>query len=145
MDTTQKFKCFIIDDDIFIANIIKKVVSDKGYSDVTIFTSGIDALHCIHENPSVILLDIQMDQLNGFEVLKKIKRYNPDIYVVMISGQEDMRTALNTLRYGAFDYIIKSETLPNDITKTLEKVELVDQKIKSKKPSLVQKIINLAI
>ncbi|MBK8346857.1 MAG: hypothetical protein IPL08_04275 [Saprospiraceae bacterium] len=63
----------------------------------------------------------------------------------MISGQEDMRTALNTLRYGAFDYIIKSETLPNDITKTLEKVELVDQKIKSKKPSLVQKIINLAI
>jgi DNA-binding NtrC family response regulator len=50
-----------------------------------------------------------MDNLNGIEVLKKIKRFNPNTIIVFISGQEDIDIAVNALKYGAFDYIMKSQ------------------------------------
>lgn len=49
-----------------------------------------------------------MDPLNGFEVLKKIKKIDPQLCVVMVSAQESIPVAVNALKHGAFDYLVKN-------------------------------------
>ncbi len=140
MNSNANHKCFIVDDDVFTANLFEKVVSDYGYTDVTMFTSGVDALNHLHLKPKVILLDIQMEKLNGFEVLKKIKRVLPDAYIIMVSGQEDMKMALDTLRYGALDYVIKNENADKEIQKALGKIDVIEERLVKQKPSFLKRM-----
>lgn len=145
MKHNQQMKCFIVDDDLFTANLFKKIISQKGYKDVTIFPSGVEALNELHHQPKVILLDIQMEILNGFEVLKKIKRVLPDVYIIMVSGQDDMKMALDTLRYGALDYVIKNENAEQEILKALTKIEAIEESLRKKRPSLLRKLTSVFI
>lgn len=136
-------KIFIADDDIFTSTIYKQHLNNLGYDDVTCFSDGTSCLNHLTDKPGVILLDHQMDDLNGFEVLKKIKRYDPNIFVVMVSGQEEMTTAIDSLKYGAFDYIIKSEATTDEITKVLERIDEIHQLIINNKKKPFQKLVNL--
>lgn len=136
-------KIFIADDDIFTSAIFKQHLHNLGYDDVTCFSDGTSCLNQLTEKPGIVLLDHQMDDLNGFEVLKKIKRFDPNIYVVMVSGQEDMTTAIDSLKYGAFDYIIKGTDTTDKITKVLYRIGEIHQLIINKKNKPLQKLANL--
>lgn len=108
MDTIDlEQNIFVVDDDPFCLNMYEQHLRNLGYEQVTPFHNGTECLEALTKQPDIIFLDYSMDILNGVEVLKKIKRFNPDIYVVFISGQEDVETAVNSLKYGAFDYIVK--------------------------------------
>ena len=70
--------------------------------------------HLSH-NPDVIILDYHLDgidkyAMNGIETLDKIKAFNPDIPVVMLSSQDKIDVAINCMQHRAFDYVVKSET-----------------------------------
>lgn len=122
---------FIVDDDPFVGLLYKKHLSNLGYNNLHHFHSGVECLNNLHLNPEIVLLDHQMSRVNGFEVLKKIKRSTPDTAVIMVSGQEDMATALNALKYGAFDYIIKDNTETARIEEALKRLA----KLKSLRPA----------
>ena len=69
----------------------------------------------LSHNPDVILLDYHLDgmdktAMNGIEALDKIKTFNPDIPVVMLSSQDKIDVAINCMHHRAFDYVVKSET-----------------------------------
>ena len=83
-----------------------------------------------------------MDDITGFEVLKKIKRYNPNIYVVMISAQENIKTAVDALKYGAFDYIIKDADVCEKISPILNKIIQVKEELKKANPSFIQRLLS---
>jgi DNA-binding NtrC family response regulator len=141
MTSIHNATTFIVDDDPFVGMLYKKHLSNLGFSNLHHFHSGVECLNNLHFNPEIILLDHQMSQLNGFEVLKKIKRSNPNTAVIMVSGQEDMTTALNALKYGAFDYIIKDNTETARIENALGRLA----KLRSLRPetkSLFQKLIS---
>jgi DNA-binding NtrC family response regulator len=84
-----------------------------------------------------------MEDLTGFEVLKKIKRFNPNIYVVMVSGQENMKTAIDSLKYGAFDYVIKESTVCEKIALVIEKIIRVKEELKKSNPSIIQRLLSI--
>ena len=65
-----------------------------------------------------------MKPMNGFDVLTEIKKYNPDIFVVFISGQEEIHVPIVAMENGAFDYLVK-----NDVTE--DKLQLIIEKIQS--------------
>lgn len=129
---------FVVDDDVFHLEIMKQLLSDEGLDQVTTFTSGVECLKRIHLNPDIIFLDHQMDVYNGFETLRKIKRYNPNIYIVMVSAQEDIDTAVATLKYGAFDYIKKDDQMPTNIKAVINKVDEVKKVLRARKPSILK-------
>jgi polysaccharide export outer membrane protein len=83
-----------------------------------------------------------MDTLNGFEVLNKIKRFDPNINVVMVSGQEDLQIALNALKYGAFDYIIKGDQEIEKMESVITRITNLDKEIKRSKPSFFKRILS---
>lgn len=139
----QKFpkSILVVDDDRFHLEIMRQLLSDQGVEKITCLESGVDCLNELHHNPDVVFLDHQMEVYSGLETLRKIKRYNPNIFVVMVSAQEDIYTAVATLKHGAFDYIGKNERLEENIKSTLSSIEQVRELLHARKPSLLKSLL----
>ena len=142
METENHFKFFIVDDDAYYASLYQQHLNNINYFDVTYFSNGKDCLNNLHQNPDIIFLDHNMDDITGFEVLKKIKRQNPNIYVIMISGQDQIATAVDALKFGAFDYVIKGSDVCDKMTLLIEKIIKIKEQLKKSNPSLFQKILS---
>jgi len=106
----------IIDDDVTLCEMVKDTLARKfpGSTFVT-FNTGEDALAHITESPDVAVLDYQLDSvrpeaMNGIQILTKLKERFPDLPVIFMSAQDRMEVASNTIKYGAYDYIVKGET-----------------------------------
>ncbi len=138
METTtkNKIKIFLVDDDLFCINLYQQGIKNLGYTDVSSFSDGRSCINNLNQNPGVIFLDHNMDNLNGFEVLKRIKSFNPNIYIVIVSAQEDIKTALSSFKYGVFDYIVKGDN-------ELKKIENVLLRITQIQNILIKRLPNL--
>ncbi len=133
---------FLVDDDIFQLEIMKQILSSAGIENMQAFESGLSCLEQIHQNPDIIFLDHQMDEYSGYETLRKIKRYNPNIFVVMVSAQEEIKTAVDSLKHGAFDYIQKDDQLEEKVKNVVVRIEEVTQLLKKRKPSIFESFLN---
>jgi len=105
----ESFKIFVVEDDELFAKILKHHLSLNSEYEVEIFTKGKTCLENLYKNPSVITLDYYLPDISGMDMLKKIKEFNPDLPVVIVSGQQDISTAVELLRRGVYDYILKDE------------------------------------
>jgi DNA-binding NtrC family response regulator len=140
MEQAKNFKIFLVDDDAFNLNLTQHHLHELGYTNVSIFKNGTDCLNHLTEKPQIIFLDHHMEDICGFEVLKKIKRFDANIFVVMLSGQESMETAVDSLKFGAFDYIIKGDNAFNRITNVMQRITVVQEALDKAKPSVWKKI-----
>lgn len=85
------------------------------------------------QEPDILILDIKLPEMDGLEVLQKVKEEYPAIEVIMISGHGDMHTVIEAMRLGAFDYFQKPFRLP-EISHAIERTErfiLLNEKLKS--------------
>ena len=142
MDNQNQFKFFIVDDDIFCANLYEQYLKNLNYTDITYYSNGHDCLSNLHNLPDIIFLDHNMEDMNGFEVLKKIKRINPNIYVVMVSAQENIKTAVDALKFGAFDYIIKDNNVCGKMNIIISNIIKVKEQLKKSNPGFFRKILS---
>ena len=102
---------FVVEDDPMYQRLVKYVMELNPDHQVHIFATGQECLQNLHLNPSIVSLDYSLPDMTGEEVLKKVKDYNKDISVLILSSQQDVSTAVKLLREGAYDYITKdSET-----------------------------------
>mgnify|MGYP003597103507 CR=1 FL=1 len=133
MNQQQIKKIFIVDDDPYWVAILAQILKINGYEEVQTFSSGKDCLDNLHQHPELILLDHSMDLLNGVDVLRKIKRFDPDINVVFISSQADIEVAVTSLKYGAFDYIVKGSEEAVKLPKVLNRIAAAQSLIQKKR------------
>lgn len=123
----MKQRILVIDDDELVTTSLKRALNQSGYQ-VEVALSGKAGLKEIEDSePDMILLDIFLGDYNGLEVLKKIQSINPDLPVVMITGFADVQTAVNAIKMGAIDFILKPinlDQLELIINKTLKQVAL---------------------
>lgn len=98
---------FVVEDDLMYSKMLRHKLSMDPEFEVTVFNDGASFLKQLRENPSVVTLDHSLPDISGLELLKKIKKEYPMINVVVLSAQEDVATAVEMLRSGAYDYIIK--------------------------------------
>lgn len=98
---------FIVDDEPSIRKLLTHWVQNQwGYNVVT-FENGLDMLKELSQNPTLILLDIMLPDSNGVELIPKIKSYDPNLPIIMLSAQGSIEVALESIRIGAFDYFPK--------------------------------------
>lgn len=108
-------KILIVDDERSIRNALKDVLEFEGYV-VELVEDGLKAIELVKNNKyDLIFCDIKMPQMDGIEVLSKIKEDNPDQTMVMISGHGTVDTAVECIKKGAFDFIEK----PIDLNRLL--------------------------
>ncbi len=136
-------KIFVVDDDLFISELIAQHLKNLKFKDVTIYNDSVLALNELIQNPAVVFLDYHMDTLNGFDLLKKIKRFNPNILVVMVSGQDDMNVAIESLKFGAFDYVVKGQNELNKIEEVLQKIEFFLKEVEAQKPTILGNLLSI--
>lgn len=108
MDEVKRKKyILVVDDDPRILELTAMYLSRKGYR-VAVVNSGQAALlHIKIEKPGVVLLDIMMPEMDGLEVLKRIKAINPDIPVCMVTAVWDDEESKRCFEAGAYEYITK--------------------------------------
>ena len=110
-----KIKLFLVDDDaLFLKSLEIEFLRHADFI-IETYPTGELCLENLPHSPDVIILDyfldgIVKDAMNGMETLDKIKAYNPDIPVVMLSSQDKIDVAINCMHHRAFDYVVKSET-----------------------------------
>ncbi|GJM61316.1 acetoacetate metabolism regulatory protein AtoC [Persicobacter diffluens] len=109
MPENKLMKIFVLEDDLTYSAFLKHILSLNPDYDVNLFQTAKSLLSKLHENPDLITLDYKLPDMDGDEVFQKVKTYNLDIPVIIISGQENVRTAVSLLRQGAYDYIPKDE------------------------------------
>ncbi len=103
-----KNKVLIVDDDESVNNFLVKFLQRKGYAAVQSVGTGKEALEVIKkEDIKLVLLDIKLPDMNGIEILGKIKEIKKDVDVIMITGFPEESTAKEALKLGAYDYIMK--------------------------------------
>ena len=98
---------FIIDDEESILKMLTHWVKNQWNYKVKVFTNGNDFLNSLSEDPDLVLLDIMLPDINGNDILQKIKQKNSSLPVVMLSAQGSVEVALESIRLGAFDYFPK--------------------------------------
>lgn len=98
---------FIVDDEASLLKMLTHWVQNQWNYKTKTFTNGLDVLNCLSEGPDMVLLDIMLPDLNGLEVLTKIKQKYPSLPVIMLSAQGNIEVALECIRMGAYDYFPK--------------------------------------
>ena len=112
-------RVLVVDDEEgFVTPLVKRL--KKRRLDVTFATGGRQALEQIRESPvDVVVLDVKMPDMDGLTTLKNLKQIDPTVEVVMLTGHASLEAAMEGMRLGAFDYLMK----PVDIDELLFKLE----------------------
>lgn len=115
MDNENKIKVFLVDDDAVYLKALE--IEFTQFSDYVVetFGTGEQCMESIANNPDVIILDFHLNgvnkaAMNGLETLDRIKAFNKEIPVVMLSSQDKIEVAISCMHHKAFDYVVKSET-----------------------------------
>ena len=121
----------VVDDDEGLLLSIKATLVSAGLPEPALISDSRDVLSRVREHPfRLILLDLMMPHLNGLEVLEKVKAEFPNIECVIVSASDEVATAVQAMKLGASDYLVKplnSEKLIALVHRTLEKHNLQDE------------------
>jgi len=126
-------KILVVDDDPDIVRLLSKILEISGYGAITAF-GGQEALAKVREHsPQLVLLDYMMPDMNGLDVLKDIKAFSEDIYVVMVTGRGSEEVAANVMKSGASDYVIKPFVKDQILTVVKDTLRIRQAEIRARK------------
>ncbi len=112
---SEKIKIFLVDDDAVFLKLLEIEFLEHADFLIETYPTGERCMENLSHSPDVIVLDYHLDgidkfAMNGIDTLDKIKAFNPDIPVIMLSSQDKIDVAINCMHHRAFDYVVKSET-----------------------------------
>lgn len=115
MNNKTKIKLFLVDDDALFLKSLEIEFLQHADFEIETFVTGELCVASLSHQPDIIILDYLLDSvdknaMNGIETLDKIKAFNPDIPVIMLSAQDKIDVAINCMHHKATDYVVKSET-----------------------------------
>jgi DNA-binding NtrC family response regulator len=118
----KPFKIFVVEDDEWYNRLLVHNLSLNPDYEIESFTNGKDCLSNLDKNPDVITLDYQLPDMQGLEVLKRVKAENEEIQVILISEQDEIDVVVELLKYGAYDYIVKSKDIRERLLNTIQNI-----------------------
>ena len=138
----KPLKIYLVEDDPFFGESLKYHLKLNPEYDIYLFQTGKECIENLYKKPDIICLDFGLPDISGDKLLMKIQEINNTIPIIIISGQDDIEVAVNFLKSGAKDYIVKDnhtkELLWNSIIKIRENISLVNE-VEELKERLEQK------
>jgi len=113
---------FLVEDDAWYNKFLTHYLTLNPDNVVESFSTGQELIKNLYKNPTVVVMDYSLPDLDGLKLLEKVRDYNPDIFVIVVSGQEDIATAVNLLKFGAVDYIVKNDETKDRLWAALKNV-----------------------
>lgn len=125
------FKIFIVEDDKWYGGLLNHYLSQNPDYEVTLIESGKECLAQLNRKPDLVTIDFGLPDMNGEELFKKIRQAQPNLPVIIISAQEKITTAVDLLKMGVEDYLVKDENtqqlLWNAVIRLREKQSLKNE------------------
>ncbi|MCK5145305.1 response regulator [bacterium] len=122
----DKIRILIVDDDMFISDLLHRFLTKEGY-DVVLASSGPAAISLLKEKPvDLAVIDLMLDDMDGITLINEFKRLSFDIIMIMMTGHPTLETALEAMKIGVQDYLIKPfklEQLADVIRRCLQEQE----------------------
>jgi DNA-binding NtrC family response regulator len=113
------FNIFIVEDDPWYGQILKYHLGLNPDYEIELFTSGKELLNQMYKKPDLICMDFGLPDISGDKLLKEIKVRNQQIPIIIISAQEEIAVAVDLLKAGARDYIIKDDHTKDQLWKSI--------------------------
>lgn len=132
-------KIDIIEDDVLFSKMIEHILAQSGHYKTRVFPDARSFLNRVAPLPDVVTLDLGLPDMSGRELMKKIKNLNPETEVIIISGQDNLRLAVQLLKEGAYDYITKDENIKERLLHTLKKIRS-NQELRSQLDQLKKEV-----
>jgi DNA-binding NtrC family response regulator len=127
----SNFEIFVCEDDQWYADFLMYQIGLNPDFSIKKFHSGKELLGSLHLQPDVITLDYSLPDFKGEELVKLIKKESPHTEIIIISGQGDISVALNLLKNGVYDYLVKDNDIKERLWNSLLKIK-EHQKLKDK-------------
>jgi len=137
-----QFRIFIVEDDPWYGEILGYHLSLNPDHEIFRYTTGKECLVNLSKKPALITIDYSLPDTNGLELLKKVKQQLPDVPIIIISGQEDVGTAVGLLKAGASDYFIKNDDTKELLWNAVERIKThqsLVKEVEDLREELVQK------
>ena len=108
MELIQQPVIFVVEDNLIYQSLIAKELESLSQN-IHFYTTGESCLEDLDKHPSVIVLDYNLDgEMNGLDTLQRVRKHDPDVYVILFSSQKGLNTKEILLQYGSFDFLEKN-------------------------------------
>jgi DNA-binding NtrC family response regulator len=123
MDAKKHLKIFVVEDNKIYNRVVCEYLKRLNFKHVTSFYSGKECIKAVvaGASPHIVIQDYHLEDTTGIDVLQNVKKISKRTEFVFLTGNEDMDVAVNTIKYGAFDYIIKDNDLA--LKKVVNKID----------------------
>jgi DNA-binding NtrC family response regulator len=133
MKNTKNPLIFVVEDNQMYNKLVVSYLKTNKFTNVESYLTGEDALQNMHKSPDIVIQDYLLEGMTGIEVLIKAKKSNPDVEFIFLSGQDSIDIAINSMKYGAYDYIVKDQMALQKLVNKIHKINSVTELVKSNK------------
>lgn len=131
MKAEKNLKILVVEDDPYYKKLLEYDLSLNPDNEVIVCSNGKECLARLKEKPDLITLDFRLPDMDGIQLLKKIREVNEDVKVIMISSQDDIEVVVDLLKMGVYDYIVKAPDIRQRLLKAVNTCR-VETDLKSK-------------
>jgi DNA-binding NtrC family response regulator len=124
---------FIVEDNPVYNKLVVNYLHSKKFDRIESFLSGEECLKRLNEKPDIIIQDYLLEGIDGIEVLKATKKKHPPTEFIFLSGQDSVDVAINTMKLGAFDYIVKDQMALKKMVDKISKIIAMQNLARSNK------------
>lgn len=140
MDVKKSMLIFVVEDNLLFNQMVCEYLRKHNYTNLKSFVSGNDCINVVMkgEYPDIVIQDYFLDDMNGVDVLKAVKKQSKKSEFIFLTANEDIEVAISSMKYGAFDYIIKDKG--DVLNRLVDKVNKVTKLILIKRKDRTFKI-----
>lgn len=141
MQNTKNPLIFVVEDNHIYNKLVVSYLKTNKYTNVESYLTGEEALQNMHKNPDVVVQDYLLDGMTGIEVLIKAKKIAPHVEFIFLSGNDSIDIAINSMKYGASNYIVKDQMALPKLVEKIRQLGTVSEIVKTKERFKVGVII----
>lgn len=118
----NEFRIYVLEDDEWYNKLLVHSLSLNPDFIIKSFFNADDFLKSLKDKPNVVTIDYRLPDATGEQVLEKIKSVSPETEVIVVSEQENIETAVNLIRLGAYDYLVKEKNIRDRLLSIVNKI-----------------------
>jgi len=143
MTAKKNYLIYVVEDNRLYNKLIRDYLEKNNYLNVKSFYSSDECIQSLKGGiyPDIVLQDYYMDKMNGIDILRKVKKLHPGSEFIFLTGNESIDVVVNSIKYGAFDYIIKNEFALDKVGDKIEKIIRIKELEKNSKQIHKYKIV----
>ena len=133
MQNTKNPLIFVVEDNQIYNKLVVSYLKTNRFTNVEAFLTGEEVLKNMHKNPDIVIQDYLLDGMTGIEVLIKAKKICPNVEFIFLSGNDNIDIAINSMKYGAYNYIVKDQMALQKLVEKIHKINSAVEIVNTKK------------